>query len=95
MVTVAIIAKFIPAWGSGKLFGFNFDNIMLMFGLSVAQAASTLAAITVAYKIELVDQLTVNGTIAMILVTCIASPWVTDRWGKKSGQERLVFKVIS
>jgi len=83
MVTVAIIAKFIPAWGSGKLFGFNFDNIMLMFGLSVAQAASTLAAITVAYKIGLVDQLTVNGTIAMILVTCIASPWVTDRWGKK------------
>ncbi|MBD6615976.1 cation:proton antiporter [Komarekiella sp. 'clone 1'] len=83
MVTVAIIAKFIPAWGSGKLFGFSFDNIMLMFGLSVAQAASTLAAITVAYKIELVDQLTVNGTIAMILVTCIASPWVTNQWGQK------------
>jgi Kef-type K+ transport system membrane component KefB/nucleotide-binding universal stress UspA family protein len=83
MVTVAIIAKFIPAWVAGKLFGMNFDNIMIMFGLSVAQAASTLAAITVAYKIDLVDQLTVNGTIAMILVTCVASPWVTDHWGKK------------
>jgi nucleotide-binding universal stress UspA family protein len=54
-----------------------------MFGLSVAQAASTLAAITVAYNIKLVDQLTVNGTIAMILVTCIASPWVTAKWGQK------------
>jgi Kef-type K+ transport system membrane component KefB/nucleotide-binding universal stress UspA family protein len=83
MVTIAIIAKFLPAWGSGKLFGMNFDNIMVMFGLSVAQAASTLAAITVAYKIELVDQLTVNGTIAMILVTCVASPWVTSHWGQK------------
>ncbi|MDB9371818.1 cation:proton antiporter [Nodularia sphaerocarpa] len=83
MVFVAIIAKFIPAWGAGKLFGLNFDNIMVMFGLSVAQAASTLAAITVAYKIELVDQLTVNGTIAMILVTCVASPWVTAQWGQK------------
>ncbi|MBH8553421.1 cation:proton antiporter [Nostocaceae cyanobacterium CENA357] len=83
MVAVAIIAKFIPAWGAGKLFGFNFDNIMVMFGLSVAQAASTLAAITVAFNIELVDQLTVNGTIAMILVTCIASPWVTSQWGQK------------
>lgn len=82
MVAVAIVAKYIPAWGAGKLFGFNFDNIMVMFGLSVAQAASTLAAITVAYNIELVDQLTVNGTIAMILVTCIASPWVTAKWGK-------------
>jgi Kef-type K+ transport system membrane component KefB len=83
MVTVALGSKFIPAWGAGKLFGFNFDNIMVMFGLSVAQAASTLAAITVAYNIELVDQLTVNGTIAMILVTCVASPWVTAQWGQK------------
>lgn len=82
MVAVAIAAKFIPAWGAGKLFKFESPSIMVMFGLSVAQAASTLAAITVAYNIKLVDQLTVNGTIAMILVTCIASPWITDRWGQ-------------
>lgn len=84
MVVVAIAAKFLPAWGAGKLFRFNFPNIMVMFGLSVAQAASTLAAITVAYNIKLVDQLTVNGTIAMILVTCIASPWVTAQWGQSN-----------
>jgi Kef-type K+ transport system membrane component KefB/nucleotide-binding universal stress UspA family protein len=82
MVVVAIVAKFIPAWGAGKLFRFDFSNMMVMFGLSVAQAASTLAAITVAYNIKLVDQSTVNGTIAMILVTCLASPWITDRWGQ-------------
>ncbi|MCY7286143.1 MAG: cation:proton antiporter [Cyanobacteria bacterium CAN_BIN43] len=82
MVGVAIVAKFVPAWGASKLFRFDFANMMVMFGLSVAQAASTLAAITVAYNIKLVDQLTVNGTIAMILVTCIASPWVTARWGQ-------------
>ncbi|NJR40400.1 MAG: universal stress protein [Leptolyngbyaceae cyanobacterium CSU_1_4] len=82
MVGVAIVAKFLPAWGAGKLFQFDFSNIMVMFGLSVAQAASTLAAITVAYNIKLVDQLTVNGTITMILVTCIASPWITARWGQ-------------
>lgn len=81
MTFVAIVAKFLPAWGSGKVFGLQFPSVMLMFGLSVAQAASTLAAITVAFEIDLVDQLTVNGTIAMILVTCIASPWVTTRWG--------------
>jgi Kef-type K+ transport system membrane component KefB/nucleotide-binding universal stress UspA family protein len=83
MVGVAIVAKLLPAWGSGKLFRWNGTNIMVVFGLSVAQAASTLAAITVAYNIKLVDQLTVNGTIAMILVTCIASPWITARWGAK------------
>lgn len=82
MTFVAIVAKFLPAWGTGKIIGLPFSNVMLMFGLSVAQAASTLAAITVAFEIDLVDQLTVNGTIAMILVTCIASPWVTTRWGR-------------
>lgn len=55
-------------------------NIMVMFRLSVAQAASTLAAITVAYNIKLVDQLTVNGMIAVILVTCVGSPWITAKW---------------
>ncbi|WP_238393310.1 cation:proton antiporter [Myxacorys almedinensis] len=86
MVVVAIGAKLLPAWGTGKLFKFDSSSIMVMFGLSVAQAASTLAAITVAYSIKLVDQLTVNGTIAMILVTCIVSPWVTDRWGQQVSQ---------
>lgn len=80
IIVVAIVAKFIPAWGVGKYFKFSFPNIMVMFGLSVAQAASTLAAITVAFSINLVDELTVNGTIAMILVTCIISPWVTTKW---------------
>ena len=36
-----------------------------------------------AYEIELVDRTTVNGTVAMILFTCIASPLVTERWGRQ------------
>lgn len=82
MIAAEIVSKLLAAWGPGKLFGFQFPSVMVMFGLSVAQAASTLAAITVAYQIQLVDQLTVNGIIAMILFTCIASPWITARWGQ-------------
>lgn len=88
MITIAIIAKFIPAWGVGKYFKFSFPQTMVMFGLSVAQAASTLAAITVAFNIKLVDELTVNGTIAMILVTCIVSPWVTEKWSQQINNEQ-------
>lgn len=83
MIGAEILSKFLAAWGSGKRFGWKFPSIMVMFGLSMAQAASTLAAITVAFKIELVDELTVNGIIAMILVSCVASPWVTARWGSR------------
>jgi Kef-type K+ transport system membrane component KefB/nucleotide-binding universal stress UspA family protein len=83
MILAEALSKFLAAWAPGKLFRFQFPDIMVMFGLSAAQAASTLAAITVAYNIKLVDQATVNGIIAMILVTCIASPWITERWGAK------------
>ncbi|MGL6140711.1 MAG: universal stress protein, partial [Planktothrix sp.] len=78
-----LVSKFLAAWGPGKLFGWKFPSVMVMFGMSMAQAASTLAAITVALKINLVDELTVNGIIVMILVTCVASPLITARWGSK------------
>jgi hypothetical protein len=84
MIGAEFLSKFLAAWLPGKfLLGFQFPSIMVMFGLSVAQAASTLAAITVAFDIELVDELTVNGIIAMILVSCVASPWITEQWGAK------------
>ncbi len=83
MIVAELISKFLAAWGAGKWFGFKFPSTMVMFGLSIAQAASTLAAITVAYEIKLVDRTTVNGIVAMILFTCIASPLVTERWGKQ------------
>jgi Kef-type K+ transport system membrane component KefB/nucleotide-binding universal stress UspA family protein len=83
MIGAELISKFVAAWGAGKWFSYKFPSIMVMFGLSIAQAASTLAAITVAYEIELVDRTTVNGIVAMILFTCIASPLVTEKWGQQ------------
>jgi Kef-type K+ transport system membrane component KefB/nucleotide-binding universal stress UspA family protein len=83
MVVAELVGKYAAAWIAGKMFGFKSPDVMVMFGLSIAQAASTLAAITVAFNIELVDQLTVNGVVAMILVTSILSPWVVQRWGTK------------
>lgn len=89
-----LVSKFLAAWGPGKLFGWKFPSVMVMFGMSMAQAASTLAAITVALKINLVDELTVNGIIVMILVTCVASPLVTARWGSKVSLETTGVKEV-
>ncbi|MEL6553300.1 MAG: cation:proton antiporter [Cyanobacteria bacterium J06621_11] len=82
MIVAELIGKFLAAAIAGMLFKLKFPSTMVMFGLSTAQAASTLAAITVAFNIELVDQSTVNGVVAMILFTSIFSPWVTQRWGE-------------
>ncbi len=82
MIVAELIGKFAAAWIAGKVFKFKMPDIMVMFGLSTAQAASTLAAVTVAFNIGLVDQATVNGVVAMILATSIFSPWVTQQWGR-------------
>lgn len=82
MIIAELISKFVAAWGTGKWLGYKFESVMVMFGLTIAQAASTLAAATVAYEIGLIDRTTVNGIVAMILFTCITSPLITERWGK-------------
>ena len=82
MIVAELIGKFIAAYAAGALFKIEFPGVMVMFGLSTAQAASTLAAVTVAFNVELVDQSTVNGVVAMILATSILSPWITQRWGQ-------------
>jgi len=58
----------------------------VIFGLSVAQAAATLAAVMVGHAIGLFDETVVNGTIMMILATCILGPWVVARHAKKMAQ---------
>lgn len=82
MIVAELISKFVAAWGTGKWLGYQFPSVMVMFGLTIAQAASTLAAATVAYEIELIDRTTVNGIVALILFTCIVSPLITERWGQ-------------
>ncbi len=53
MVVVATFSKFIAAWLTQKTFRFNKDERRLIFGLSNAQAAATLAAVLVGYNIIL------------------------------------------
>ncbi|OJV86540.1 MAG: sodium:proton antiporter [Bacteroidia bacterium 44-10] len=70
MTSVAILAKFLAAWTTQKIYGYSKAERMLIFGLSNAQAAATLAAIMVGHRVGLLDDSILNGTIVMILVTC-------------------------
>jgi Kef-type K+ transport system membrane component KefB/nucleotide-binding universal stress UspA family protein len=53
MVVIATSSKFIAAWLTQKTFRFSADERRLIFGLSNAQAAATLAAVLVGYNIIL------------------------------------------
>jgi len=53
MIVIATSSKFIAAWITQKTFNFSKDERHLIFGLSNAQAAATLAAVLVGYNIIL------------------------------------------
>ena len=56
MIVIATTAKFIAAWLTQKSFRFSRDERRLIFGLSNAQAAATLAVVLVGYNIELTPE---------------------------------------
>lgn len=81
MIIVATAAKYAAAWLTQKTFRMSVDQRSVIFGLSNAQAAATLAAVMVGYNvilgtdangepIRLLNESVLNGTILMILVTC-------------------------
>lgn len=53
MIVIATTAKFIAAWLTQKTFRLSVDERRIIFGLSNAQAAATLAAVLVGYNIIL------------------------------------------
>ena len=84
MITMALAGKWIASWVTQKAFKMSVLERELMFGLSNAQAAATLAAVLVGYNIilpsgeRLLNEDVLNGTILLILVTCVVSSLITD-----------------
>ncbi len=83
LTVTALVAKFIPAVITGKIFNFTKNEIILLFGLSSSHAAAVIAILIVGYDIGIVDNSTLNATVLLVLLTCIVSSLVTERTGKK------------
>lgn len=90
MILVATGTKLAAAWLTQRTFRFTADQRRVIFGLSNAQAAATLAAVMVGYNIilgkdaqgnpiRLLDDSVLNGTILMILVTCVIATFVAQK----------------
>ena len=98
MTIVATLAKFLAAWLTQKQFKYTRDERDIIFGLSNAQAAATLAAVIVGYNvitgtdsngapIRLLNEDVLNGTIFMILVTCTIASFAAQRGAKNIALE--------
>ncbi len=98
MTAIATTAKFLAAYLTQKTYNFSRAQRDVIFGLSNAQAAATLAAVLVGYNIilgtdefgtpiRLLGESILNGTILMILVTCTIASFVAQKGAKQLALE--------
>ena len=98
MTAVAVGSKWIGAFITQKLFKMERNERSMIFGLSSASAAATLAAVLVGHQIimengeRLINDDVLNGTVVMILFTCIISSLATERSARRFAlEEKLQF----
>ncbi len=87
MVGTVILTKYAAAWFTGYLLGYDRETRKVMFGLSVVQAAATLAAVLVGYNLKIFDETVLNGAIAMIMVTCPLGLWMVEKHGRRMAEK--------
>ena len=107
LTVMALLTKWLAAFITQKIFGYSVVQRNVIFGLSTSHAAATIAVILIGFNLGLIDKNVLNGTIILILVTCMVGSFVTANAGKKlaiseadkvpdivNAQERLLIPVI-
>jgi Kef-type K+ transport system membrane component KefB/mannitol/fructose-specific phosphotransferase system IIA component (Ntr-type) len=83
LIVMVHAGKLLAALITRMIFHYGRDEVGLMFGLSVPQAAATLAVTFVGLEIGLFGETVVNAVIVMILVTGLVGPSVVERYGRR------------
>ena len=94
MTVVGVLSKYLAAVATQKTFKLTKEQGGVIFGLSAAHAAATLAIVMVGYNIiigetedgqpiRLLDESVLNGSILLILVSCTVSSFVTQKNAQK------------
>ncbi len=76
-LVIVLVGKATAAYVSGRRSGFGSSEIKLVFGLTVAQAAATLAAVTIGTEAGIFDENLLSATLVVVLATVIVSSIVT------------------
>jgi len=83
LTIVALAGKWLAALFTQKALGYTTAQRQIIFGLSSSHAAATIAIIMVGYQARIIDLNILNGTIILILITCIVASMVTEMAAKK------------
>jgi Kef-type K+ transport system membrane component KefB/nucleotide-binding universal stress UspA family protein len=82
LIIVAITGKYLAAFFTQLIFRYSRADRNLIFGLSSSHAAATIAIILIGFQIGILDEKVLNGTILLILVTCMVSSFMTEYAGR-------------
>ncbi|MBU6429332.1 MAG: cation:proton antiporter, partial [Cyanobacteria bacterium REEB65] len=82
LLVAVVVAKFLACWLCGASFGHDHMERSVMFGLTLPQAAATLAATTVGMRLGLFDARLVNAILLLIMATCLFGPILVERAGR-------------
>lgn len=83
MIVTKFAGKWLATWAAQLTFHLTALERELMFGLTHATAAGTLAIVTIGYQVGLFDETILNGTVVMILVLCTTASFVTEHAAKE------------
>jgi len=79
----AIFGKWLAALFTQLILKFSKAQRQLIFGLSTAHAGAILAVVLVGYNAGILDENILNGTIILILISCLVASVATEKASKK------------
>ncbi|QEA12889.1 cation:proton antiporter [Comamonas flocculans] len=83
LTITAFAGKYLAADLTARIFRLKGPQRDLIFGLSSAHAAATLAVVIVGYRAGIVDDHVINAIIVIILASCVIASVVTEKAARK------------
>ena len=77
MIATKLASKWIAAWMAQKSFKLQVEERQLIFGLTHATAAGTLAIVTIGFQLHIFGDEILNAAVLMILVLC-STDWLVS-----------------
>jgi Kef-type K+ transport system membrane component KefB len=81
-----VVGKAVAAWITGRIFRLEAAEVGLLFSMSVAQAAATLAATVIGYDIGLYGTEVVNAVMVVVGISLVITSFGTNRFALRVPQ---------
>lgn len=83
LTIMALVSKYLAATFTQLVFKYTAPQRNVIFGLSSAHAAATIAVILIGFNMGIINENVLNGTVILILITCLVGSFVTESAGRK------------